>query len=72
MNEQLMITSALGVICAASAAFALMLPALAFSFWRLRPTTVARASAAMAALAAIALALAAMLGATPAAHLLLT
>ena len=59
---------ALGVMCACSVAFALMLPGLAVAVGRGRISAAARVSAVMAVLVVVTLAAAAVLGASPVAY----
>lgn len=72
MNEQVMILLALGVICASSAAFALILPALAGAAGRGSLRMVARVCAVMAVLVVITVAVAAALGSSTAAYSLVS
>ena len=68
MNAQVAVMLALGVMCACSAAFALMLPGLAVEVGRGRLSAAVRLSVVMAALVAVTLAAAAILGASPVAY----
>lgn len=68
MNDQVAIMLALGVMCACSVAFALMLPGLAVAVGRGRISAATGVSAVMALLVVVTLAAATVLGASPTAY----